>query len=62
MTNTLLHRYWTHKRSRELEQGGLVMFTQTKSEYIQDKLNVTWIEAQFLKESLNILVCNLLMN
>ncbi|XP_063692986.1 LOW QUALITY PROTEIN: E3 ubiquitin-protein ligase ariadne-1-like [Bolinopsis microptera] len=48
-------RYWTHKRSRELEQGGLVMFTQTKSEYIQDKLNVTWIEAQFLKESLNIL-------
>ncbi|KAL5247663.1 hypothetical protein ACHWQZ_G019523 [Mnemiopsis leidyi] len=48
-------RYWTHKRSRELEQGDLVMFVQTKSQYIQDRLNVTWIEAQFLKEALNVL-------
>ena len=59
LTTIHTNRYWTHKRSRELEQGDLVMFVQTKSEYIQDKLNVTWIEAQFLKEALDVLVCRL---
>lgn len=49
-------RYVTHRKSSELEEVGLALHIQSKADYIQNKLDMPWIEAQFLEEALVVLL------
>lgn len=47
-------RFWTHKRSGDFEETA-VIHIKNKVDYIQQHLQVTWIESQFLIEALKTL-------